>query len=105
MLLHGGGNFMQYLEGSPDKVNFIYKIIVADKQHYDIIEMIREPITTREFGGWSMAYHSPVKNAHVGSSANRAMIELGLDQARSDLSDGRVLLQGFWNRISNKDTL
>ena len=55
-LLHARGKrFLQALEGDADKVEATYARIVADLRHFALVVLSHRPITTREFGEWSMA--------------------------------------------------
>lgn len=98
VLLYNSGNFMQYLEGPPTGIDTVYTHIVRDPLHSGIIEIIREPITTREFGEWSMAFRS---NHLVGVSEpyerDAALLQRIVDAA-SGGSPARALLGGFWLR-------
>ncbi len=56
MLLYHDGNIMQLIEGPQDKIDQLYRNITADERHCGIITLIKEEISTREFGDWSMSY-------------------------------------------------
>ena len=71
MLLYANGNFMQVLEGEAEAVEKTYARICADPRHYDIVNLIREPITERQFSQWSMGY------LHLNESHIRAFPQCG----------------------------
>ncbi len=56
MLLYSNGNFLQVLEGETTDVEKTFVRICKDPRHYDIVELIREPIAERQFSQWSMGY-------------------------------------------------
>lgn len=98
VLLYTGGNFMQYIEGPKDNLDVIYKIIQEDEQHTGIILISREPIERRQFGEWSMAYHTKDVEGYAGSDEDRKLIEEKLDLDVENPSTARIALHGFWNR-------
>lgn len=55
-LLHIGTHFAQILEGQPEAVETIYKLIVADDRHTNVTVIDDVLIGQRHFAGWSMAY-------------------------------------------------
>ena len=58
-LLFTGEHFAQVLEGSAASVDRMMVQMTADRRHDEIIMIARDPIVTRRFGGWSMAYSGP----------------------------------------------
>ena len=58
MLLYKDGNFMQAIEGPEDAVTHLHRKILADPRHKGLITLVREPINTRQFGDWSMAFRN-----------------------------------------------
>ena len=58
MLLYARGSFMQVLEGEESAVAETMARIQADTRHHDIFELSHTPITTREFGTWSMGFRA-----------------------------------------------
>ncbi|MBE7941229.1 MULTISPECIES: BLUF domain-containing protein [Ramlibacter] len=55
VLLHGGGNFMQVLEGPAADLAEVYGRIVQNPAHTQVVELFHGDIERREFEGWSMA--------------------------------------------------
>ncbi|UCH18087.1 MAG: BLUF domain-containing protein [Burkholderiales bacterium] len=53
-LCFSDGIFLQVLEGGRDVVNALYKRIVADPRHTDVILLRYQEIGERRFAGWSM---------------------------------------------------
>jgi hypothetical protein len=54
ILCYGGDIFMQVLEGGRDAVNQLYKQIVCDERHRDVVMLHYEEIAERRFAGWTM---------------------------------------------------
>lgn len=98
LLLYIGGNFMQYIEGPADHLDTVYQIIVDDPQHTGIILISREPIAQRQFGDWSMAYHTRDTEGYSGSPAERRILVQGPDFSDDNPSSARIVLHSFWNR-------
>ncbi len=98
VLLYSHGNFMQYLEGPAAGMSKVYEIIKADGQHHGIIELLREPIQSREFSEWSMAF----RNISAFGTASPPEIGVVFSEARSTgsrpASAGHILLSKFWNK-------
>ena len=54
VLCHGGGVFMQVLEGGRVPVNALYNRIAQDKRHRDVTLLHYAEISERRFGSWTM---------------------------------------------------
>ena len=54
VLCHGGGVFMQVLEGGRVPVNALYNKIAGDKRHRDVTLLHYSEIAERRFGNWTM---------------------------------------------------
>jgi Sensors of blue-light using FAD len=54
MLLFESGSFLQVLEGDVGVVDALYEKIGNDRRHTNMALLLREPITERTFGDWSM---------------------------------------------------
>ncbi len=54
ILCHGGGIFLQALEGGRAQVNELYGHIQRDTRHKDVVLLSYEEINERSFGGWTM---------------------------------------------------
>jgi hypothetical protein len=98
VLLYCEGSFMQYLEGPEAGIALVYKIIKADRAHRGIIELLAEPIETREFPDWSMAFR--VVSAFGMSYPLQQDEFLWRISQKPDpsVSPARRLLEKFWNR-------
>ncbi len=69
MLLLFDGHFMQYIEGPDPQLELVYRIIRKDPMHHGLIELMREGIAQRLFGGWSMAFDAPDAAGWLGPEA------------------------------------
>jgi hypothetical protein len=54
VLCHGGGVFMQVLEGGRVPVNALYNKIAGDKRHREVTLLHYQEIAERRFGNWTM---------------------------------------------------
>jgi hypothetical protein len=54
MLLYIEGSFFQVLEGDASNVDEVFHRISRDPRHSRLILIIREPISNRSFGDWTM---------------------------------------------------
>lgn len=57
LLVYGGGNFMQVVEGPEENVRELYQVVCQDPRHKDLYTLFEEPLEQREFPDWSMAFH------------------------------------------------
>lgn len=55
ILIQDGKRFLQYLEGSQDKVEETFARIASDSRHHAIFRLKSGVIDRRQFPGWSMA--------------------------------------------------
>jgi Sensors of blue-light using FAD len=99
MLLYDSGNFMQYLEGPVLGLSKIYDIIKNASLHHGLVELLRWPISKREFPHWSMAFRS---THAMGSTLPKKMdspsILDWLKKPTDPESVAGVLLTHFWWR-------
>ena len=58
MLLYGGDNFFQVLEGEQDVVETLYEKIKKDPRHEDCFVYDKAIINERSFLNWSMAFRN-----------------------------------------------
>jgi hypothetical protein len=65
VLCHGGGIFLQCIEGGREQVNQLYGEIVRDARHRDVTLLHYEEILERRFGGWSMGQVNISKSNHT----------------------------------------
>lgn len=56
MLLYKDGHFLQVLEGPNKAVNELLQRIETDPRHRGMIQLMKTPLTERQFPNWSMAF-------------------------------------------------
>lgn len=62
-LCFNGDYFLQCLEGGRTAVNHLYKKILNDSRHQDVLLLRYEEVSHRSFGAWSMVYVPTTKLA------------------------------------------
>lgn len=58
MLLYKDGAFMQAFEGEEEVAMRLHGKILVDTRHKNIITLLSEPLESRQFTGWSMAFNN-----------------------------------------------
>ena len=89
VLLYCDGNFMQYIEGEEDAVFETFGRIRASESHYQVNELMNQPIVEREFSDWAMGFLLPSPEEFVELVAARWK---GTEQT----GPGATLLRTFW---------
>jgi len=102
VLLYGGGNFMQCLEGPEDAVAAVFKRIQDSTKHRRIIKLMDEAIDYRRFADWQMGFAKPTASELLTlSTANWTKIPRDRDLPPVE-GIGLNLLQGFWKSCQTK---
>ena len=101
VLLYSDGSFMQYLEGPAAGLSRVYGFIKADRLHYGVIDLLREPIHEREFAGWSMTFRDVGAFGQSSSSQQDALLTGAPGTPINSPSKARELLLNFWTRGRN----
>jgi len=89
VLLYCDGNFMHYLEGEQAAVHETFARIRGSASHYQVNELMNEPIEVREFGDWSMGFSQPGPDEFVDVAAARW-------RGTHECGPGAALLGSFW---------
>jgi len=89
VLLYCDGNFMQYLEGEVDAVVATFARIRASESHYQLSELMNQPILEREFPDWSLGFSRPGPEEFVGLASARW-------KGTAQTGPGASLLRSFW---------
>ena len=89
VLLYCDGNFMQYLEGEEDAVVATFERIRANESHYQVNELMNQPILEREFGDWTMGLFRPNPDEFVELASERW-------KGTAQTGPGATLLRSFW---------
>ncbi|MDX2011570.1 MAG: BLUF domain-containing protein [Myxococcaceae bacterium] len=86
LLLYGNGHFVQVLEGDDTNVSALYARILKDSRHRQVFELYREPVTTRDFRTWTMAFDHLAEfkpDFLLDRSSARMLVELFLEKERT----------------------
>jgi hypothetical protein len=89
VLLYCDGNFMQCIEGEEGAVVETFGRIRASTSHYQINELMNQPIVEREFGDWAMGFFRPGPDAFVELAAARW-------KGSAQTGPGASLMRAFW---------
>lgn len=97
MLLLSSSNVIQVLEGKAEVIGDLFQRIVEDPRHYDITELIREPIASRSFPEWSMGYRNLNLSPPAGNSTENKLFPLSFDarELRANPGIAKTLLENF----------
>jgi Sensors of blue-light using FAD len=96
VLLKHEGAFFQYFEGPPSAVAIVYERIKKSPLHHHLVELLNQPVDTRQFTRWHMAFtKAPLTTLQALSNEiwEMALPTLHSQQARSA---GLTLLLKFW---------
>ncbi len=102
ILLYSEGSFFQVLEGEPETIDNLFAGISRDERHQQVTVIIREPISRRAFGDWTMGYTdiSP-KEADTILGTND-FFSKGESFARLNSGRAKKLLHGHWRKKLSK---
>ena len=89
VLLYCDGNFMQYIEGEEEAVIETFARIRASECHYQVNELMNQPILEREFADWSMGFSLPSADEFVELAAARW-------KGTAQTGPGASLMRSFW---------
>jgi hypothetical protein len=97
MLLYKDGNFMQVLEGEDEVVRALAAAIERDRRHKAFTVLIEEPISERQFAGWSMAFNNLDRADRMDVPGYSRFLDERIDPAalRSNAAGSWGLLQTF----------
>jgi hypothetical protein len=98
VLLFSDRNFTQCLEGPARNLARAYERIKADSLHFGIVDLVREPIASREFAEWSMAFRVAGALGESSPAQQDELLSRRLWLSEEPASLSRSLLAGFWSR-------
>jgi hypothetical protein len=99
LLLFTEGKFMQYLEGPQAGVLKIFDIIKKSSLHEEITEVSRQPLGSREYGDWSMAFLADVDAHSLTRTVEDAPLIDGLEAEATDTSTlAQTQMSDFWKK-------
>lgn len=91
MLLYGQEQFLQVLEGEPERVRTLYERIRQDPRHRDVTTFADKEIAHRAFAGWAMAYHPQDPQQFQRFAGLISPAELLLEQPNLTQADQHLL--------------
>ncbi|MDL2337944.1 MAG: BLUF domain-containing protein [Pseudomonadota bacterium] len=96
VLLHRDGDFLQYLEGTDLALTRLYARIRVDPRHGGVIELLREPITEREFPDWPLRCVLMPSISNGQAQHPEEDLRWLLEPSQAWRSPARLLLTTFW---------
>ncbi len=93
---YDGVCFFQCLEGDESVVDSLYKAIVADPRHHDIVTLSNDAVDRREFNDWSM---------HFSADSIPGLTPDAVDRAGGSLNGQRAGAPGLGDPGEATDTL
>lgn len=107
MLLHSDGSFFQVLEGEKNAVEQLFERIQQDQRHASVTVIIREPIVTRAFSEWSMAFAEATPKQLEEINGLNDFFQQGSCLADVDAGRAKKILaafsKGYWRTKLNKE--
>ncbi|EAQ64022.1 photopigment and puc expression activator [Marinomonas sp. MED121] len=105
MLLYDEGSFFQVLEGDPQVVATLLRVIQRDQRHDKVIKIIHEEIEERDFSEWTMGYSGAtrddlkcIEGLNDFFLSNNTFIELDEGRAKTLLT---AFKEGKWRTSIN----
>lgn len=65
IIVHVGDHFFQIIEGEEKKINALYQKIVADKRHYEIVELFNKPIKRKYFESYQSSFQTTFDSEEI----------------------------------------
>lgn len=96
VLIYAEGLFVQYLEGPRTGIDRVYRHILADSLHRGVFEVLREPIESREFADWQMAFAPTLSSGLAKHFPVNDHLSQRLRASEETLSGARHLLDACW---------
>lgn len=87
LLVAGGGRYLQVIEGPGAAMETLFEKIRKDERHVGVVPFLNRPVTTRNFGDWSMAFR---RDPALGLADNFPSIVQALT---ADMPDGQLRQQ------------
>jgi len=102
-LLHHDRVFFQYLEGPPESIARVYQRIKNSSAHEGVVELLNQPIATRQFARWHMAFtEAPLTTLQELTNDIWTMRLPAVNQPQVP-SPGMQLLLTFWESARRSD--
>ena len=101
-LLHHQGAFLQYFEGPRQSVERVYARVRHSQLHEQLVELLHEPIDTRQFSRWHMAFAEPALSVLEEIANEMWTMALPAVRAGQTRSPGLQHLVDFWDRANQR---
>ncbi len=101
-LLHHQGAFLQYFEGPRESVERVYARIRRSPEHEQLVELLYQPIDTRQFSRWHMAFAEPTLSVLEEIANEMWTMALPAVRAGQARSPGLQHLLDFWHQANQK---
>ena len=101
-LLHDQGVFLQYFEGPRDSVDRVYARIHRSHEHERLVELLNQPIDTRQFSRWHMAFAEPPLSVLEEIANEMWTMAMPAVSAGNTRSPGVQHLLDFWHQANQK---
>ncbi len=101
MLIYFDGTFVQFLEGSEERIDILFSKIENDKRHQKIVLLLEGFSEKREFSEWSMAYKHLKLQETIKIIGQKDFKKEDLFKGKNPESEhpGIVLLKSFVNDL------
>jgi hypothetical protein len=93
--LYSDGGFFQVLEGAAEDVDACFGRILKDPRHTKVTRIIRENISARDFGDWSMGFSEMTPETRRQIDGLNDFFTTGSCFERLDSSRAKKLLRAF----------
>lgn len=101
-LLHHQGTFLQYFEGPPESVERVYARILRSPLHEQLVELLYQPIDTRQFSRWHMGFSEPPLSVLKEIANEMWTMAMPAARAGQTRSPGLQHLLDFWDLAHQK---
>jgi len=96
--------FFQYFEGPPSAVTIVYERIRASPMHHHLVELLNQPVNTRQFTRWHMAFTKTTLSTLQALSNEIWEMALPTLHSQQVRSAGLTLLLKFWGSAQLRGT-
>jgi hypothetical protein len=101
MLLYGRGRFIQLLEGPGPAVDRIYRRILSDPRHNDVVLVYDRSGEPRRFTDWAMGFAPIEPYTHLASVAHFMQLDEAMDTVGFSPDAALRLLLDFRREFSH----
>ena len=99
IMIKQGVHILQVLEGNRHTIQELFEVIENDPRHINILSCLFEPIETRRFGKWSMAFLNLDSNKYDKHDALKVKLDKLIKAKAEDIED---YTQSFLAELDHK---